>query len=74
MCSTFTGIRKSSHSSKVSAPPWRAIEAPFERVFRGEFTGSVERWSLVLVPLDRQLARTVKQVQIDGGERPIAQN
>ena len=37
-----------------------------ERVFRVEFAGGVERWSLVLVPLDRQLARTVKQVQIDG--------
>ncbi len=37
-----------------------------ERVFHVEFAGSVERWSLVLVPADRQLARTVKQVQIDG--------
>jgi Outer membrane lipoprotein carrier protein LolA-like len=37
-----------------------------EQIFRVEFAGSVERWSLVLVPLDRQLARTVKQVQIDG--------
>jgi hypothetical protein len=37
-----------------------------ERVFHVEFAGNVERWSLVLVPVDRQLARTVKQVQIDG--------
>jgi len=37
-----------------------------ERIFHVEFTGSVERWSLTLVPLDHQLARTVKQVQIDG--------
>jgi hypothetical protein len=37
-----------------------------ERVFHVEFAGSVERWSLTLVPMDRQLARTVKQVQIDG--------
>jgi hypothetical protein len=37
-----------------------------ERVFHVEFAGSVERWSLVLVPADHQLARTVKQVQIDG--------
>jgi len=37
-----------------------------ERVFHVEFGGSVERWSLVLVPVDHQLARTVKQVQIDG--------
>jgi hypothetical protein len=39
-----------------------------ERVFHVEFAGSVERWSLVLVPLDRQLAKTVKQVQIDGSK------
>jgi hypothetical protein len=37
-----------------------------ERIFHVEFAGSVERWSLTLVPLDRQLTRTVKQVQIDG--------
>ena len=37
-----------------------------ERVFHVEFAGSVERWSLVLVPVDKQLARTVKQVKIDG--------
>jgi Outer membrane lipoprotein carrier protein LolA-like len=37
-----------------------------EQLFHVELTGSVERWSLVLVPLDRQLAKTVKQVQIDG--------
>jgi hypothetical protein len=37
-----------------------------ERVFHVEFAGGVERWSLVLVPVDHQLARSVKQVQIDG--------
>jgi hypothetical protein len=37
-----------------------------EQIFHVEFTGSVERWSLTLVPLDHQLTRTVKQVQIDG--------
>ena len=37
-----------------------------ERVFHVEFDGSVERWNLILVPLDRQLAKTVTQVQIDG--------
>jgi hypothetical protein len=37
-----------------------------ERVYHVEFSGSVERWSLVLVPLDRQLTKTVAQVQIDG--------
>jgi hypothetical protein len=37
-----------------------------ERIFHVEFAGSVERWSLTLVPLDHQLTRTVRQVQIDG--------
>jgi hypothetical protein len=37
-----------------------------ERIFHVEFAGSVERWSLTLVPLDHQLARAIKQVQIDG--------
>ena len=37
-----------------------------ERVFHLEFGGSVERWNLVLVPLDRQLAKSVAQVQIEG--------
>jgi hypothetical protein len=37
-----------------------------ERIFRVNFAGSVERWSLTLVPLDPRLVRTVKQVQIDG--------
>jgi len=42
--------------------------AALEKVFHVDFAGSVERWSLNLVPLDQQLARTVKQVQIDGTE------
>jgi len=40
--------------------------AALERVFRMEFTGSVDSWTLTLVPLDRKLIQTVKQVQIDG--------
>jgi hypothetical protein len=40
--------------------------AALDRLFRVEFAGSVQRWSLTLVPLDRQLAKIVKQVQIDG--------
>jgi Outer membrane lipoprotein carrier protein LolA-like len=39
-----------------------------ERVFRVEFAGGVRRWSLTLAPLDRQLQRTIKQVQIDGSQ------
>jgi hypothetical protein len=37
-----------------------------ERVFEVTFSGSTQRWSLILVPRDPQLARTVKQVEIDG--------
>jgi hypothetical protein len=44
--------------------------AALEKVFHVDFVGSVQRWSLTLIPLDRQLARTVKQVKIDGtGDR-----
>jgi hypothetical protein len=39
-----------------------------ERVFHVEFAGGVRRWSLTLAPLDRQLQRTIKQVQIDGSQ------
>ncbi len=37
-----------------------------ERLFRVEFSGSLERWDLILVPLDRQTAKSVARVQIDG--------
>jgi Outer membrane lipoprotein carrier protein LolA-like len=37
-----------------------------ERVYHVEFSGSVARWTLTLVPLDLQLTRTVKEVAIDG--------
>ena len=37
-----------------------------ERVYRLEFAGSLPRWSLTLEPLDRELARVVQQVRIDG--------
>jgi hypothetical protein len=37
-----------------------------EQVFHVEFAGSVERWNLILVPLDRQMAKIITQVQIDG--------
>ncbi|HWJ33784.1 MAG TPA: LolA-related protein [Steroidobacteraceae bacterium] len=40
--------------------------AALESVFRLEFAGSLARWTLVLVPLDAHLAKTVSQVQIDG--------
>lgn len=37
-----------------------------ERVFRLDFVGSLERWSLVLVPLDSKVKQAVAQVRIDG--------
>jgi hypothetical protein len=37
-----------------------------ERVYRLEFAGSLARWSLTLEPLNRELARVVQQVRIDG--------
>jgi hypothetical protein len=37
-----------------------------EKIFRVDFSGDLQRWSLTLVPLDSQLLRAVKQVQIDG--------
>jgi hypothetical protein len=37
-----------------------------ERLFRVEFTGSLERWTLILVPLDREMVKSVARVQIDG--------
>lgn len=39
-----------------------------ERVFRLEFSGSLARWSLALVPLDAQVAKTVARVRIDGSK------
>ena len=37
-----------------------------EKVFRTEFSGNPERWTLVLEPLDPELAKVVDRVQIDG--------
>jgi hypothetical protein len=37
-----------------------------EKAFHVEFAGSVERWSLVLVPVDQHLKQTIARVQIDG--------
>jgi Outer membrane lipoprotein carrier protein LolA-like len=40
--------------------------AALDRLFHVDFAGSVQRWSLTLVPLDAQLVKVVKQVEIDG--------
>jgi hypothetical protein len=37
-----------------------------ERVFRLEFSGDLARWTLLLTPLDAQVAKSVSQIQIDG--------
>jgi hypothetical protein len=37
-----------------------------ERVFSLDFSGSLERWSLLLVPKDPKLAKTVARIKIDG--------
>jgi hypothetical protein len=40
--------------------------AALERVFKVDFTGSFEHWTLGLTPLDSKLARTVKEIHIEG--------
>jgi hypothetical protein len=42
-------------------------EAGLEKVFQVGFTGTRAAWKLDLVPLDKDAARKVKRVQIDGG-------
>jgi len=37
-----------------------------ERVFKVDFVGQFERWTLDLTPLDSKLARTVKEIHIEG--------
>jgi hypothetical protein len=45
--------------------------AALERFFTPQFSGSLARWSLTLVPSDATLARTVKSVRIDGEREAI---
>src|SRR3569833_59450 len=40
--------------------------AALERIFKVEFTGEFERWTLELVPLDAKLAKTVKEIHMEG--------
>jgi hypothetical protein len=37
-----------------------------ERLFRLDFSGSVSRWTLTLVPLESKVKQSVSQVRIDG--------
>jgi hypothetical protein len=40
--------------------------AALEQVFKVDFAGSFEQWTLGLVPLDAKLTRTVKEIHIEG--------
>jgi outer membrane lipoprotein-sorting protein len=46
--------------------------ASLEKLFRLQFTGSEMRWSLVLTPLEAQLAKTVAQIRIDGSRDELS--
>jgi hypothetical protein len=39
-----------------------------ERLFRLDFTGSVSRWTLTLVPLESKVKQSVSQVRIEGAQ------
>jgi len=47
--------------------------AALERVFHLSFGGSFDSWTLTLGPLDAKLARTVKQITIQGTQDAIHQ-
>jgi len=40
--------------------------ASLEQIFKVTFDGSLERWTLLLMPADATVARTVKQIRIEG--------
>jgi hypothetical protein len=40
--------------------------AALERVFKVDFAGNFERWTLDLTPLDSKLVKTVKEIHIEG--------
>jgi len=42
-----------------------------ERFFTLGFSGSVDGWSLTLVPSDSTIARTVKEIRIEGGRADV---
>jgi hypothetical protein len=44
--------------------------AALERVFKVDFSGSLQQWRLALVPLDPQLGKSVKEIHIEG-ERDV---
>ena len=46
-------------------------EAALEKVFKVGFTGTAEDWKLQLMPLDEELARDVKEVEVQGAQDEI---
>lgn len=44
-----------------------------ERVFRLQFSGNLAHWTLVLVPLDAQIAKAVAEVRIEGAKDDLLQ-
>jgi hypothetical protein len=46
--------------------------AALERLFKVAFSGSVEHWTLLLVPVDATLARSVQEVRIEGARNVLA--
>ncbi|MGA2187150.1 MAG: LolA-related protein [Steroidobacteraceae bacterium] len=47
--------------------------AALERVFRLQYSGNLAHWTLVLVPLDREIAKAVAQVSIEGAKDELSQ-
>jgi hypothetical protein len=47
--------------------------AALERLFRLQFSGNLARWTLVLVPLDEEIAKAVAEVRIEGAKDDLSQ-
>jgi hypothetical protein len=45
--------------------------AALERVFQLKLSGTFDEWTLTLVPLDETLARTIKEIDINGAQADI---
>ena len=47
--------------------------ASLEQVFRLTFAGDFDKWTLTLMPLDEKLARTIRQIDIEGTQAAVHQ-
>lgn len=45
--------------------------AALERIFKVGFEGALDRWTLSLTPLDARVARSVKQIRIEGARDSV---